>query len=112
MLQKLGADQLRLIATARGFLRAQAEQGVDVAEHPECYLSGWSNVPGNARLRALAHEPGATALIAGRRALDALNVMRHADWLLLNDSPPSRGMDQIVVTWCRGADFTADGEFR
>jgi hypothetical protein len=111
-LATLGAEQSSLIARSREYLAAASRQGVDVALHPDCYLSGWSNVRGNARLLCLAGERRARVKLAIRRVKDALNVMRHAGLETAGAEQGSAGFELLVLSWCRNTDFTADGEYR
>jgi hypothetical protein len=110
-LASLAAEQSSLIARSRDYLRAARERGVDVAMHPECYLSGWSNVRGNARLLCLAGQRGARLKLGARRVKDALNVMRQGGQRVIGDAPADQ-YDDLVVTWCRASDFAEDGTYR
>jgi hypothetical protein len=109
--QDLGAEQLRLVERASAFLAAEAERGADVAINPECYLSGWSQVPGRARLRRLAGATLAAIDVLVARVKDALNVARLSGYEVVGRSPAGRDYEQLVVSWCRSSDFAAEGSY-
>lgn len=108
----LGAYQVRLLRRSRAFLRLQRRRGVDVAVSPECYLNCWGRVPGNARVRSLARQRGATIGLLVARAREAALVAGQSGYEVATGKGGRRPFERLVVSWSRGSDFASDGAYR
>jgi hypothetical protein len=108
---ELGGQQLRLVESARAFLLAEEQRGVDVAIAPECYLNGWARVLGSARLRVLAGSRLARLNLLVARVREAVLVATRSGYELISERRGETEYGRLIVSWCRRADFSPDGSY-